>query len=146
MAERAGTAQPTEEQVQGQLTNVYKYLMGGCKEDGAWLVLVMPSDRTRGNRDKQKQMKFYLNTRIHFFTMKVVKHRNCLDRKVVGSPFSEILKNAWTQSWATCYSWLWDSVSRREETGAIKLEVASGSVANSSKSQITTLSLCCVGS
>ncbi|KAK4825268.1 hypothetical protein QYF61_026069 [Mycteria americana] len=49
----------------------------------------------RGNRHKQKQMKFHLNTRKHFFTMRVVKHRNRLDRNIVEiliSPFLEILK------------------------------------------------------
>lgn len=50
----------------GYLINVYKYLKGGCKDDGAKLLPLVPSARTRGRGHKLEHMRLHLSTRQHF--------------------------------------------------------------------------------
>lgn len=49
----------------GHLINVYKYLEGKCKEDGAGVFSVVPAERTRGIGHKLTQRRCHLNIRKH---------------------------------------------------------------------------------
>jgi len=76
----------------GDLVNAYKYLQGGCQEDGARLFSVVLSNRTKGNGHKLKYKKLHLNTKKNFFPLRVTEHWNRLPREVVESSPLEIFK------------------------------------------------------
>lgn len=80
---RAGTVQ-SEKTQGGSHPGIYTYkcLKKGFTGDGVKCLSLMPSDRTRGNEQKLKCKKFYLNTRKTCSTVRVVKHWSRMLREV----------------------------------------------------------------
>ena len=79
------------------LINAYKYLKGGCQEDGARLfsklkLCPVTGQGATGNGHRLKQRKFRLNMRKNFFPLRVMEHWNRLPREVVESPSLQIFK------------------------------------------------------
>ncbi|KAJ7421912.1 hypothetical protein BTVI_15906 [Pitangus sulphuratus] len=74
--------------LRGDLITVCLYLKGGCQEDGSRLLLVVPSNRTRGNGQKLMHRKSHLNMRKNFLTMQVTTHWNKIAQRGCGVSFT----------------------------------------------------------
>jgi len=53
---------------------------------------VVPSDRTKGNRQKMKLRKLHLNMRKNFFPLRMAEYWNRLPREFVECPSLKVFK------------------------------------------------------
>jgi len=78
--------------LQGDLIAAFQYLKVPYRKDREGLFTRMCSHRTRGNGSKLKEVRFRLDIRKKFFTMRVVKHWNMLPREAVDAPSLAVFK------------------------------------------------------
>jgi len=84
-----------ESRLWGDLFAVFQYLKGACRKDGQNLYSKACCDRTRGCGFKLKEVRFILDIRKKFFTVKMVKQWNRLPRKVVEVTSLATFKASW---------------------------------------------------
>ena len=78
--------------LQGDLVAAFQYINGAYKQDGDRLFSKACSDRTRCSIFKLKKIRFRLDIRKTFFTIRMVRHWNGLPREVVDAPSLEVFK------------------------------------------------------
>ena len=91
------TVQQREEEAQGDLISVHKYLKGRCQEDRASLFSAVPSSRSRSSEQWVSS-----EHREHFCAVQVMEHWHKLSREAVRSPPWRSPKAAWTWAQAPC--------------------------------------------
>ena len=86
--------------LRGDFINTYKYLKGGCQDDGTRLFSIVPNARPRGHGHKLEHGKFHLNMRTNPFPVRVPEQGHRLPREAVGSLPWRHSSPAWTRSCA----------------------------------------------
>jgi len=75
--------------LQGDLRAAFQYLKGVYRKGGENIFSRACCDRTRSNGFKLREIRFRLDIRKKFFTIRVVKHWHRLPREVVEAPSLE---------------------------------------------------------
>lgn len=102
---------PEKRWLNRDLMKVCQYLKGRCQDNGARPFLVVSTNRSGGNVQKQIHRIFLLNMRRNLFTVWMAKHLDRLPRKIVESPSLRTLKNH--PDAVLCHV-LWDALLEQE--------------------------------
>ena len=87
-----GLFSPEKGRLWGDLRMAFQCLKRGCKKEGDRLFSSVCCYRTRGNGFKQKGWKLRLYIRKMFFTIRMMRHWNKLQREVVDALSLETFK------------------------------------------------------
>jgi len=91
------------------LSGVYKYLKGGCKENGARLFFVVPCVRIGGNSYKLTSRMFPVTMRKHLFSLRVTEPWERIAQTNWGLCPCRCSEANWMWYWATGSEWpCWD--------------------------------------
>jgi len=81
--------------LRGDVTMAFQYLKGAYSKEGEGLFIRECSDNTRGNGFKPKEVRFRLDIRKKFFTLRVVRHWHRLPREAVDASSLKYSKRGW---------------------------------------------------